>query len=380
MPKTKTETKDDDSDVEFVPMSPQPAAKNGNGKGGGGSDGGVGAGDRNHPASISAVNRGSTDDKRSSTSITIKNSSNKPVISPRTASTTRCVPVSAKRILNVASKVTMESNVLQQSVDAGAQSSPTTRMVNVVTRQNDGTVILRKVQMTSKQNVAALKRSLGSQLSKMEQKNVVPVNESTPKRAKFDDKPTASAAHRVRDFDLKRNILTKATAISSTRPHLVVRPKSSVEISKIQSKNRRIANADNSQPQDSEKVTTTPMAALSVSEHQYAKRTNDIDAIASDTEKPSPQTPLSATEHHYSKRNNNNSFSVPTPRNRWRPTMATATVVATAADSTRTDDIKSSSTTMAPSTSPILLNEVLSRMRPAIRVRSVQSLNNNAKN
>lgn len=342
------------------------SAKTENGKSGGGVD-------RKHSVSVSAVNLNRADDKRQSTSITMKNS--KPVISPRTTSMTRCQPApvpTANRILNVIQKVSQPP-----SAETGAKlpTAAATRTVNVVTRQNDGTVILRKVQM---------KRPSTNQLPKAVQASAsttstTPIIGPTPKRLKLDDRPVAvSPALRPKVIDPKPKAPTTATATatSSTRTHVVVRPKASVEISKI-TRNRRTATADNLQQQmDLDKVVT--MTPLSASEHQYAKRTTENEASVPDTEKPSPQTPLSATEHHYSKRN---SDSVPLPaRNRWRPATATATVVATAADSTRTDEIKTGSVTMAPSSTPLLLNEVLRKIKPSIRVRSVQSLNNNARN
>lgn len=369
----KTETKDDDSDVEFVPMTCEFPEKNEYGKNGG-------AGDRSERMiGATAVNRVSTDDKRSSTSITIKNSNNKPVISNRPPSTDRFQPMATKRILNAAvPKLQTEPNASPQSTDAGAKLSTASapRTVNVVTRQNDGTVILRKVQMASKQTVVTVKRpTSGSQLPKSVQSNVAPVNGPVQKRMKI-DLPVESPAVRPKEIDPKRKTLT-VSATRSTRGQIIVRPRTAVDANKIIPKHRRTVNADNVQPQDAEKAVT--MTPLSASEHQYAKRTNENDAITSEAEKPSPQTPLSATEHHYSKRNSD-CFPMPaTARNRWRPT-ATSSVVATAADSTRTDEIKSISTTMAPSTTPVLLNEVLRRMKPSIRVRSVQSLNNNNKN
>lgn len=354
-------------------ISQQSPAKNENGKScGSGGGGGVVDPSRNHSVRIS---RASTDDKRPSTSITIKNSTHKPVISPRTAPMARGQPaaIPAKRILNVSQKCYTESVRHQKTVETDAKLP--TRTVNVVTRQTDGTVILRKVQMAPKPNVVAVKRPLTNQLQRTQ---VNAYNGSAAKRVKIDDKPAENPLLRPKDIDAKRKSMTgESWAISSTRAKMLVRPKG-----KLKATLRQIIGADNLQPQDSEKLVT--MTPLSASEHQYAKRTNENEASTPDTEKPSPQTPLSATEHHYSKRNNDTTVTFPTPtptRNRWRPTMATATVVATAADSTRMDDIKSGSMTTAPSlSSPILLNEMLSRIKPSIRVRTVQSLNNNAKN
>lgn len=373
--KPKTDSKDDDSDVEFVPIPQQSPTKNENGK--------IGASDgadslRNHSLSISAMSRASTDDKRPSTSITIKNS--KPVISSRTASMARGIPtpLPTKRILNVSQKLHTEPPP-HQTNESDAKLPTATRTVNVVTRQTDGTVILRKVQMAPKANVVAAKRPLTNHSQQKTQ--VHTYNGSAAKRLKIDDRPTLNPIIRPKDIDTKRKSMVGPSS-TSTRSKTFVRPKAPIEMNKLTARQRRITSADNLQPQDSEKLVT--MTPLSASEHQYAKRTNENEACTPDTEKPSPQTPLSATEHHYSKRNNDTTVTFPTPssmRNRWRPTMATATVVATAADSTRTDDIKSGSMTIAPSlNSPILLNEMLSKIKPSIRVRTVQSLNNNAKN
>lgn len=332
-----------------------------------------------HAVSISVVKRNSIDDKRPSTSITAKNSNSKPVISPRTVSMARSVPaqaVMAKRFLNAPPKLQPIPNGSPKTVEAGAKLpvASATRTVNVVSRQNDGTVILRKVQMPGKHSVVTVKQSPATQLQKLVPSNV---GGPKPKRIKLDDKPSAPSAPSPKDVDPKSKSLTTATPTSSTRTPVLVRPRTAVEITKISPKQRRMTSADNSsQQQDSEKIVT--LTPISASEHLYAKRTNDNEA-STNAEKPSPQTPLSATEHHYSKRNSDN-FSIPAqPRNRWRPTTATANVVATAADSTRMDEIKSGSTTMAPS-SPILLNEMLAKIKPAIRVRSVHSLNNNTKN
>lgn len=327
--------------------------------------------------SISIAKRNSIDEKRPSTSITAKNSNSKPVISPRTVSIARSVPaqaVMAKRLLNAPPKLQPAPNGSPKTVETGAKLpvATTTRTLNVVSRQNDGTVILRKVQMPSKQTVVTVKPSPATQFQKL-----MPMSGPRPKRMKLEDKPSTPSAPPPKDVDPKSKSLTTATPTSSTRTPVLVRPRKAVEITKISPKQRRITIADNSsQHQDSDKIVT--MTPFSASEHLYAKRTNDNEA-STNAEKPSPQTPLSATEHHYSKRNSDN-FSTPAqPRNRWRPTTATANVIATAADSTRMDEIKSGSTTMAPS-SPILLNEMLAKIKPSIRVRSVHSLNNNTKN
>lgn len=362
--KPKTETNDDDSDVEFVSVSSQPSSKKDESKS-------VSNGsEKNRTVGATAANAArTTDEKRSSTSITVKNINSKSVISPRPTPPTRCVPVLAKRILNAVPKPSPEPI----ASDASAQAPVTLRTVNVVTRQHDGTVILRKLQMAPKPNVV-VKRPAGNQPTKNMKSDAVAGNEFPVKRMKI-DAPPVKLPLRPSEQDPKRRPLAKPSAISSS--HLApvpMRPKPAV-IKRGATQERRTLHADRVQSSDAEKMVT--MTPLSASEHQYAKRTTENDVIASDTEKPSPQTPLSATEHHYSKRNSDGGVVPTATRNRWRPS-ATATVVATAADSTRTDEIKS--TTTAPSTSPLLLNEVLRRIqKPSIRVRSVQSLNNNAK-
>lgn len=407
--KPKTETKDDDSDVEFVSTSPPTttvAAKTESTKKIGGNANGA--------VSITAIKRSisnSINDKRSTTSITqnkcnsnnnnntnsSSSSGNKPVISART------VPPTVPTIRNPTTPVVLPNRLLTDvsikipttmATDGNANTPKSQHTVKVVTRQADGTVILRKVQMAPKRPAStpsSMQRPLKPKppVSANAPTTTEPLNASAaPKRMKISEPivrakilnpiqrttmtPTTTTA-----TSMKPAIITAVS--NPTRSQRMPRIRTLTDAGKMAIRQRRIVAIAEHSPLpsiggDAEKV----MTPLSFSEHQYAKRNNNESgtiAAAGDMEKPSPQTPLSATEHHYSRLMTTQTA----PRYRCRPTTATVTVVATAADSTRTDEIiRPAATTMAPSAaSNKLLNELLYKIKPSIRVRSVNSLNGN---